>query len=332
VSPRLQRWFEQRWYGGREPGLALRAAARLFGAIACVRRLAYRRGILRSTRLPVPVLVVGNLAIGGSGKTPMTLALVAALARRGWRPGVVARGHGGSERGPVRVPADGDPRRFGDEPCLVARRSGVPVAVARRRVAAAQLLLASGEVDLLVADDGLQHYALQRDVEIVMVDGRRGLGNGRLLPAGPLREPARRAADSGFRVVAGGGEQAGEWLMAFELGAAEPLAGGEAVALARWRGGRVHAVAGIADPSRFFVALRDLGLDVVEHGFGDHHAFTPDDLSFETGAIVLMTEKDAVKCRRFARPGWYAVPLQARLPEAFFDAVDARLRAARVAA
>jgi len=327
VSVALQRWFEARWYGGVRPELPLRLLAGLFGAVSGLRRAAYRRGWSRSTRLPLPVIVVGNLAIGGAGKTPMTIALVEALRERGWRPGVISRGHGGSERGPVRLPPDADPARFGDEPCLIARRTGAPVVIARERVAAGQLLWQSGDVDLLIADDGLQHYALQRDIEVLLIDGRRRLGNGRLLPAGPLREPVSRVDDCTLQVVNGGDAAAGQWSMRLRLDAAVPLAGGASRPLVDFVGQSAHAVAGIADPARFFTALQAAGLEVVAHPFIDHHAFVADDLAFDDGRPLLMTEKDAVKCAPFARPNWYAVPACAELPDAFFDTLAAALAA-----
>ena len=325
----LQPWFERRWYGGVPPGMVLRGLSAGFAALAALRRWAYRRGALRSQRLPVPVLVVGNLALGGSGKTPLTIALVEAMRRRGWSPGVVSRGHGGREHGPLRLPGDPDPARFGDEPCLIAARTGAPVAVGRRRAAAGGLLLDAGGVDLLIADDGLQHYALQRDVEIVLIDARRGLGNGRLLPAGPLRELPPRAAAADFRVGAGGAVADAEWTLRFDLGAARPLTGGAPVPLRRFVGQPLHAVAGIADPQRFFAALRAAGLAPDVHAFADHHPFDREDFAFDDGRPLLMTEKDAVKCAPFARDNWHAVALQATLPDAFYDAVSARLHAAR---
>lgn len=324
----LQQWLEQRWYGPIPPNRLLRLFAGLFGLLARGRRAAYQRGWLRSTRLPVPIVVVGNISIGGVGKTPLTLALVDALRARGWRPGVISRGYGGSARDATRVGPQSSPAEVGDEPCLIQWRSGAPVAVAPRRVAAAELLLASGEVDVLIADDGLQHYALQRDVEIVVIDGQRRFGNGRLLPAGPLREPIQRAARAAFRVVNGAAAGADEWEMRLELQAAVPLQGGKAIALNELRG-PVHAVAGIGHPARFFQALGRHGLDYIEHPFPDHHAFLPGDFAFDDGRPLLMTEKDAIKCRAFARPHWYAVPAQAILPAAFFDEINRDICAAR---
>jgi tetraacyldisaccharide 4'-kinase len=322
---RLESWLVRRWYGPR-PIRVLQPLSWLFSLLSVLRRLSYRMGLRHVHRSVLPVLVVGNLNVGGSGKTPLLLALIDGLRAHGWRPGVIARGHGGSERGPIRLPSDPEPARFGDEPCLVASRSGVPVAIGRSRAGAAQLLEASAEVDVLLADDGLQHYALARDVEILVIDGRRGLGNGALLPAGPLREPASRAAHCDFVVRNGGQGQPGEWAM--RMGAGKPwrLAGGEVEELRVLADGRVHAVAGIGEPARFFDTLRALGLDPIEHVFPDHHPFAASDFDFGDERAVLMTEKDAVKCRAFAQPNWYALPIDARLPVGFFDAVDARLR------
>lgn len=326
MSLALAAWFERRWYDGVAPGPVLGALAALYGTVARVRRARYLRRRARQERVALPVVVVGNLAVGGAGKTPLTLALVEALRARGWRPGVISRGHGGSATGPERVVASSDPARVGDEPALIARRSGAPVAIARRRLAAAQLLAAAHEADVLVADDGLQHYALSRDIEIAVIDGRRRYGNGRLLPAGPLREPVARAADCDFRVVNGGEADPGEVPMRLELGRALALDDTAAQPLAAFRGRRVHALAGIGDPERFFAALRAHGIEVVPHPFPDHHPFRASDLVFREDLPLLMTEKDAVKCRAFAAPARWYVPAEARLPEAFLDAVDARLR------
>jgi tetraacyldisaccharide 4'-kinase len=313
----LAAWLERRWYGGVAPAWPLRALAGIYGSIVRRRRAAFlARG---AARVGVPVIVVGNLAVGGAGKTPLVIALVQALR---------ARGYGGSATGPERVGGDSDPGRVGDEPCMIARRTGAPVAIARKRAAAARLLVGSHEVDVLVADDGLQHYALARDLEIAVIDGRRRYGNGALLPAGPLREPRARAADCDYRVLNGGEAQADEVPMRLRPGEAVALDGSGARALSTFAGRRVHAVAGIGDPSRFFDALRAHGIDVVPHPFPDHHAYRPADLAFKEPLPVLMTEKDAVKCRAFAAPDRYAVPVDAELPADFFDALAQRLRGA----
>jgi tetraacyldisaccharide 4'-kinase len=328
MRAQIEAWLLRRWYGSR-PILLLRPLSMLFAVLSTLRRSAYRRGLRRTHRSRLPVLVVGNLTVGGSGKTPLLLALIEALRRRGWRPGVIARGHGGSEPGPARLPIDAKPARYGDEPCLLAQRAAAPVAIGRRRGEAAMLLESSGEVDVLLADDGLQHYALARDLEVLVVDGRRGFGNGALLPAGPLREPPARALECDFVVRNGGAARSGEWAMRIEPASLWRLTDGETVEASSMSERRVHAVAGIGEPARFFDTLRNIGFDPLEHAFPDHHAFTPADLAFGDALPVLMTEKDAVKCRAFARERWYALGVEAQLPQDFYDAVDARLRALR---
>jgi len=315
--------LESAWYGnGRAPWWATSLAA-LYGGAIRLRGALYRRGWLRSVRLPVPVVVIGNLSVGGTGKTPLTIALARALRERGYRPGVVSRGYGGSQREPILLGDAPDPAQVGDEPCLI-RAGGVPVAVGRDRPAAAQLLLDAG-CDVLIADDGLQHYRLARDVEICVIDGVRRFGNCRLLPAGPLREPLNRLQRVDFRVCNGGVAEAGEYPMQLHDGAAVALDDDRTRALADFSGQRVHAVAAIGNPRRFFDSLRAAGIEAIEHAFADHHPFVPAELDFADGLPLLMTDKDAIKCRRFARPHWWRVPVQAQLPAAFYEALGERL-------
>ena len=322
-----ERELQQVWYGGREPPWHLRVLAVVYAGLMRLRRGLYSVGLLPRVRLPVPVVVVGNVTAGGTGKTPLVIALIEALRARGLRPGVISRGYGGSAVRPSQVTADSGPDLVGDEACLIFRATGAPVSVGRDRVAAGGLLLATGLVDVLIADDGLQHYKLCPDVEICVIDGDRRFGNGRLLPAGPLREPVERLQGIDFRICNGAGTGPGEVAMA--------LAGDEAVALtdttlrrrlADFSGKRVHAVAGIGNPSRFFAGLRATGIETVEHAFDDHHAFVAADLEFGDGLPVLMTEKDAVKCERFADARLWSVPVRAVLPDGFFDALAARVR------
>lgn len=318
--------LQHRWYDpSARPAWWALPVAGLYGAGVRIRRGLYRMRVLRSRRLPVPVVVVGNIVAGGAGKTPLVIALVEALRERGWKPGVVSRGYGGSARGPRLLGTNPDPALAGDEPALIALRTGVPVAIGADRAAAAALLLEQG-VDVVVADDGLQHYALVRDIEICVIDGQRRLGNGRLLPAGPLREPPSRLRRVDFTVCNGGEPGTGEIPMRLVADAAVLL--GEPSTrqpLAAFSRGRVHAAAGIGNPRRFFDTLRGQGIDVVEHPFADHRRYAPGDLDFGDGLPVLMTEKDAIKCGGFARPDWWGVPVTAALPESFFDAVTARL-------
>jgi tetraacyldisaccharide 4'-kinase len=316
--------LERIWYGA-EGGAMLRPLAALYGVLVALRRWLYRTRRLRALPVGRAVVVVGNLTVGGSGKTPLVAWLVAALAARGVRAAIVSRGYGGTARGVVRVFPATDPGLAGDEPVLLARRTGAPVAVGADRVAAARLVAA--EVDLVLADDGLQHYRLARDLEIVVVDGERRFGNGRLLPAGPLREPVGRAAAADFVVVNGGRVEEGEIAMWLEPGAVVPLAGGAPTTLAAFAGREVHAVAGIGHPARFFATLRAAGVRVREHPFPDHARLVPADLEFGDGLPVLMTEKDAVKCHGFPAAGRYAVAVEARLLPADADRLLARLLA-----
>ena len=229
------------------------------------RRYLYSKHVLRSTRLSCPVVVVGNLSVGGTGKTPLVCWLVARLGERGFRPGVVTRGYGGSSRDVRSVEASDDPGVVGDEPILLARRTGVPIAVGRNRPAAAQLLVGAG-CDVIVSDDGLQHYALSRDCEVVVIDGDRRFGNGWLLPAGPLREPPARLRSANAIVVNGARALLdGALSMRLEAKSAVALVGGRTMPLQAFAGTAVHAVAGIGNPERFFNMLRSRGIAVVGH-------------------------------------------------------------------
>jgi len=320
----LEATLQAGWYGqNRLPWWCYPLSA-LYGAVIAVRRTLYRMGWLRAVRLPCPVVVVGNITAGGTGKTPLTLAVVEALRERGFRPGVASRGYGGRQRQPTLLGDTPDPAEVGDEPCLMHAR-GVPVAIGRDRPAAAQLLLDAG-CDVVVADDGLQHYRLARDIEICVIDGQRRFGNARLLPAGPLREPLERLKRVDFRVCNGDGAQAGEVSMQLHGDRARALTDGHERPVAGFSGMRVHAVAAIGHPQRFFADLTRHGLEIIAHPFPDHHAFTASDLAYGDDLPVLMTEKDAVKCRAFAQPHWWAVPVKAHLPADFYEALSARVQ------
>lgn len=295
----MRRRLERLWYGDSVPW-ALKPLSGLYAAIAARRR---QRTVVAC--LDVPVIVVGNISVGGTGKTPIVQWLVAQLQALGRHPGVVSRGYGGRLGGtPVRVTSEHTPTDVGDEPCLIAARTGVPVVIGRDRVAAARLLCATG-VDVIVSDDGLQHYRLPRRMELCVVDGVRGLGNGACLPAGPLREPPGRLAEVDVILVNGGdwvppGDAGDTPWCRFNLQPAPLRALGDGATrgtLADWAGRRVHAVAGIGHPQRFFSLLRDAGLEVVAHPYADHHVFTEADFAGMNDAPILMTEKDAVKAR-----------------------------------
>jgi tetraacyldisaccharide 4'-kinase len=301
----------------------------LFRLIVGLRRGVYRYGLIRSHRLSVPVIVVGNLTVGGSGKTPLVLWLVERLRERGWHPGIVSRGYGGAAEGVQSVTQDSSASVVGDEPLLLAQRSRAPVFVGRDRVAAGKALLtAHPDCNVIVSDDGLQHYRLQRSVEIAVFDGR-GAGNARLLPAGPLREPLRRL--SGMSAVVWNAFQETQTQQTINTMLALPqfvmrLVGQRFFSLADaqrcctaedLRGKRLHALAGIGDPSRFFAQLEGLGLAFEAHPFPDHHRYSAADIAFANDGVVLMTEKDAVKCAalRIPREAW-VLPVDAQIDAA----------------
>lgn len=323
-----RRWYQQPLACTLLPLLPL---AWLFRLLVGVRRGLYRRGLLRSFRLPVPVIVIGNLTVGGSGKTPLVLWLVRCLREAGWRPGIISRGYRGAVGGELAVTVASDPAQVGDEPLLLARRSGVPVTVGSDRVRAARALLAANpECNVIVSDDGLQHYRLQRSVEIAVFDGRCA-GNSQLLPAGPLREPLQRlstvdamvwnsAAPAGLAAAAAvvrvarnvpqfamrlGGERF------FALHDAQRQCGVQDLA-----GKRLYAIAGIGDPARFFAQLEALGLEFEAHPFPDHHRYCAADLAFADDGVLLMTEKDAVKCAALTVREAWVLPVDAQLAAA----------------
>ncbi|MFL6653097.1 MAG: tetraacyldisaccharide 4'-kinase [Sulfurifustaceae bacterium] len=319
------RWIEREWQTDGVVSRLLAPLAWLYGGAVTLNRHLYRAGWRRSIAFPVPVVVVGNVTVGGTGKTPLVLWVVRYLRERGWRPGIVTRGYGGDARAwPQNVRADSDPSLVGDEPVLLARRSSAPVIADPDRPRAVRELLKHG-CNVVVSDDGLQHYRLRRDVEIAVIDASRGLGNGRCLPAGPLREPAVRLRQVDARVRQGGGN-GDAWpmrLVPLEFRQVQPPH--RAAPLAAFRGRTVHAAAGIGHPPRFFGTLRGLGVGVIEHAFPDHYRFQRADLPFADGRDVIMTEKDAVKCERFAADHWWYLAVEADLDPAFGDWLLARL-------
>ena len=323
----MQRRLFKLWYEESPGAAVLQPLSWLYGAITSARRSAYERGWLRSQAVGRPVIVVGNLTVGGTGKTPLTIWLARQLRQRGLEAGLVSRGYGRQQSGLRAVTADSSWREVGDEPLILHRHTGCMTRVATDRVAAARELVARG-ANVILADDGLQHLRMRRDGEILVVDGTRGFGNGRVLPAGPLRESASRARSADALVVNGGTEgepvhclppelTARAMRMRLLAGEARQTAGSaEARPLEAFRGEPVHAVAGIGNPGRFFADLRGRGLEVIEHPFPDHHALTAAELDFGDDRAVLMTEKDAVKCRDVAGPRLWYVPVEAAFSEA----------------
>ncbi len=306
------------WYSNHPLGLPLVPVSWLFCAAVNLRKQAYQRGLLKVHQVQVPVIIVGNLTVGGTGKTPLVIWLAQFLKQHGYKPGIVSRGYKGrAQTWPQPVYPNSDPHLVGDEPILIARHTGCPIAAAPHRVQAVQHLLEQYDCNLIISDDGLQHYALHRNLEIAVIDDIRRYGNHRCLPAGPLREPLSRLTQIHF-IVTKGAALEHEFSMQYDLKPLHSLTNDNLTQpLSALRGQTVHAVAGIGHPARFFNRLRDHGLKLRCHEFPDHHYYTATDIQFEDNLPVIMTEKDAVKCQPFAGPQHWYLPIEARLPNDF---------------
>lgn len=312
-----QKWHKL-WQKRSVLSLLLLPLTGLYCLVVWLRRYAYRTGILKTTRVRVPVIVVGNITTGGTGKTPLVIAIVNILKQAGYNPGIISRGYGGKARSwPQQVRPDADPVMVGDEPVIIARRTGCPMAVGPNRVKVANALLEHHDCDIVISDDGLQHYALARDVEVVVVDGIRRYGNGWCLPSGPLREPVSRLKEVDLIVTNGtplGNEYPMEYVGHQWINVQNPDRRAE---MAQFSGKRVHGIAGVGNPQRFFSMLREAGMEVVEHTYPDHYVFTHKDFDFEESLPVLMTEKDAVKCERLGLEDAWFVPIEAHIKRKF---------------
>ena len=334
-------WIHRVWYEDAPSGWVLLPLSGLYWLILGVRKFLYDCGIFKTHKVTVPVVVVGNITAGGTGKTPTVLWLVEQLRARGFTPGIVSRGYGGRKsNAPMRVEGDSAADVVGDEPVLLARRSDCPVVVDANRTRAAAMLAEDG-VDVIIADDGLQHYRLGRDYEICVIDGARGLGNRRLLPAGPLRESPERLTRVD-QLLVNGPMQASDHLsvaeqnaLEFELVATDAcrLNGSLVRPLERFAGSAVHAVAGIGNPPRFFDMLRGQGIQVVEHAFPDHAALTRKDVEFGDDFPVFMTEKDAVKLGPTVNDKFWYIPVTLTMDPVLalplIEQIESRLRAGR---
>ncbi len=311
--------LESLWWDRNGAALALLPLSWLFCSLVWLRRLLYRLKILKTHRLSVPVVVVGNITVGGSGKTPLVIWLAEYFKEKGLKPGIISRGYGGSaEYWPQQVLPGSDPVAVGDEPVLIAQRTQCPVSVGPDRVAAALAIQHYLDCDVIISDDGLQHYALGRDVEIVVIDGERGFGNEYCLPAGPLRENVSRLKSVDM-VVSNGTTGPGRFIM--QLGNVKVvnlLDSKQTRKLDDFKSEQtIYAMAGIGNPERFFRQLENSGIRIERVGFPDHHKYTEDDLRIAGDAPLLMTEKDAVKCRRFAKPNHWYVQVDAQLHDTF---------------
>ena len=331
MRARLERWLGREWQRRGVFAWALWPLSFVFGAIAAVRRLAFRQGWFRVESAGIPVVVVGNVTVGGTGKTPTVIALVEALREAGLTPGVVSRGYGGTAKpSPIAVTPDSDAHEVGDEPALIARRTGAPVFVCADRVAAVRALRAAHtDVDVIISDDGLQHYRLARDVEIVVFDQRLG-GNRFLLPAGPLREPLSRRRDATL-INDPYARTLPPWERTFALKLVPQLAWrvdapDERRALASFAGQRTAAAAGIGAPERFFAMLRDHGLSPETRALPDHHHFESNPFEAEAADAILVTEKDAVKCAGWHDARLWAVPVRGVLDPRLIALVVEKVR------
>lgn len=314
-------WLQHHWYRITPLHLILFPVSLLFRLLVALRRTLYRGRILSSYKLAVPVIVVGNISVGGTGKTPLTLALAQQLIDRGRHPLIVSRGYGGGAQQPRHVDADSDVLQVGDEPLLMARRNLCPVWIGKDRAAAAQAALqAHPQCDVVLCDDGLQHYRLRRDVEVAVIDGARGFGNGFMLPAGPLREPVARLRTVDAVVMNGGKTSTGQYAMRLSGEIFHNLLDpGKTAAAGHFHKLNNHAVAGIGHPPRYFRHLQTLGIPFTPHAFPDHHPYVAADLVFAGCDAILLTEKDAVKCAAFADARYWVLRVDAQIDPALID-------------
>ncbi|MGH8494067.1 MAG: tetraacyldisaccharide 4'-kinase [Moraxellaceae bacterium] len=324
----MSQWFTRAWHEGHPALYLLWPLMLLFALVSGLRRQLYRARLCKTQDFPVPVIVVGNITVGGTGKTPLTLALIERLREEGFTPGVVSRGYGGHGDYPLIVNEEVIAEECGDEPLTLFRRTAVPLVVDPKRTRAVAHLLANSDCDVVLCDDGMQHYALARDIEIAVIDGVRGVGNGHLLPMGPLRESVSRLHSVQQIVINGEGFV---WPSAVTMGlSAQDWQNMRREAhTAPVPGAHIHAVAGIGNPPRFFEQLRAQGYIVTEHAYPDHHVYSTRELSFGDGLPVVMTEKDAVKCMALAEANWWYVPVKAVLPEDFYATLLQGLQTAR---
>lgn len=329
------KWLTDAWYTPNSWITFFSPLSAVFSAIVRRRRKAFleeRKGLARP---PIPIIIIGNIAVGGTGKSPLVIHLVDWLRKEGFTPGIISRGYGGkAPHYPYEVTLDSLPAHSGDEPLMIHKQAGCPVVVDPNRASAAQHIYEACGVDLILADDGLQHYRLERDLEVVVMDGKRLFGNGLCFPAGPLREPVDRI-DSVDMVVINGSQDVGgklshpsvsnmllgpsEWFTPDEI---FPVKEG----IFPFEGTKVHAIAGIGNPERFFITLKEIGLEVISHPFADHHDFTEADVTFNDDYPVLMTEKDAVKCFPFWKNNCFALRVEPKLDDAFYTGFLSRIQ------
>ncbi|MFT7413454.1 MAG: tetraacyldisaccharide 4'-kinase [Methylophagaceae bacterium] len=310
----MLQWLINSWYQPQPIRWLLWPLSLIYQAVLQLRNRLFYLGLLKQRSLTVPVIIVGNITVGGTGKTPFVIWLAKQLQQAGYRPGIISRGYGGkAELYPQKVVADSDPTIVGDEPIIISRHTSCPMVVAPDRFAAGKILLQDYDCNIIISDDGLQHYALGRDIEIVIIDGKRQFGNQLCLPAGPLREPLSRLDRVDFIVENHGSSLADYTMVLTQLHAINLVDHTTPEPLSNFIGQSVHAVAGIGNPQRFFDQLSSQGLHVISHAFDDHHPFQSKDLNFNDNKPILMTEKDAVKCQPFANSNTWYIPIEATI-------------------
>ncbi len=308
----LQQWYNKSWWC-----LSLWPLSIVFRSLVAIRRLMYKYKLKEVVSLPVPVVVVGNISVGGTGKTPIVIALAKELCKVGYRPGIVSRGYKSGVNGScVLVELDSEVTFVGDEPLLLRRQASCPVAVGADRVAAARLLLLKNNINIIISDDGLQHYRLSRDAEVVLFHGQEFVKNNLLLPAGPYREPKSRLQQADF-ILSRDAAIPNSYSFSCSLGDVKRLSDGQSFEFGWLQDKNIHAVCAIGSPQRFFSMLRDAGIAFKPHIYPDHYYFKKEDLTFDDDAVVLMTEKDAVKCLNFRTLPLYSIALQTVLENSF---------------
>lgn len=320
-------YIENIWYTKQPLGLILLPLSWLYTLIIILRRLAYQSGLIAVNQIDAPVIIVGNISVGGTGKTPLVIWLAEYFKSKGLKPGIISRGYGGKFSGKTQqVRPDSNPLLVGDEPVLIAKRTNCPVAIAVQRRRAAEELILHCDCNLILCDDGMQHYSLGRDIEIAVIDGQRRFGNGHCLPAGPLREPKSRLKSVDFVVskyIAGRHEYKMEYSYGDLVSLTDPT---RTIPVSSLNGQSVHAIAGIGNSNRYYSYLRNQKLQIITHEFPDHYPFTEEDVKFNDGLQVVMTEKDAVKCVDFATEHHWYLPITATLPESFTIRLEALMK------
>jgi tetraacyldisaccharide 4'-kinase len=319
----FRKLFDRIWYENHPASYLLLPFSWLYGLIVKLRKILYTSGFFETNYASVPVIVVGNITVGGAGKTPFVIWLSEYLTNKGYTPGVISRGYGRKSSSYVQqVRHDSDPENVGDEPVLIAKRSGVPVAVASDKYEAANQLVNMANCDVLICDDGLQHYALGRNLEIAIIDGDREFGNNCMLPAGPLREPVNRLTSVDM-LISKSKEYENSFLMEYEFGDLVQLNDQDKlISINKLKGQQIHLVSGIANPDRFHSVFKEHQIHVIKHVFPDHYNYSLQDIDFNDDKPIVMTEKDAVKCAKFAKDNMWYLPVDVKFNDIFYHRIE----------